>query len=98
MLLQRKGGRGEVREIELLQERPAAREGGREVEFAEGRENLEGLCLYGQAVCVCTPAGMTGKYSVIMWEWIVWGIILSIQVNTLYIILHVCMNSIAPKV
>ncbi len=49
-----------MREIELPQERPAASEGGRKVELAEGRENLEGLCLYGQAVwenSVCREEG-----------------------------------------
>ena len=39
-----------MREIEILQERPAVREGGK-VEFAESGENLKSLCLYGEGVC-----------------------------------------------
>ena len=49
-----------MNEIEILQERPAVREGGREVELAESRENLKGLCLHGQGVC--GASGRRGKY------------------------------------
>ena len=51
-----------MREIEVLQERPAVREGGRKVEFAESRENLKSFCLHGEGVC--GVGGRRGMYNV----------------------------------